>query len=168
MLNDQLSKCWLRKSWKSRGDREIFSKILKVERRKRNGSKKEREIIFKSWKSRGERETFPPILENREENETWKLASRERERKIWVISLREFLEIETLVNVCSISPASALAIPNDTLFHLIAFLVFLSDPGLSTGPIYVSGCLKLSEWETLLKLCWCDSGWWRYKLDTNW
>ena len=96
MLNDQLSKCWLRKSWKSRGDREIFSKFLKIERRKRNGSQIERRIFFKSWKSRGERETFPPILEDREENETWKLASRE----IWVISLREFLKIKTLVNVC--------------------------------------------------------------------
>ena len=28
--------------------------------------------------------------------------------------------------------------------------------------------LSLTKWETLLKLYWCDSGWWRYKLDTNW
>ena len=80
MLNDQLSKCWLRKSWKSRGDREIFSKILKVERRKRNGSKKEREIIFKSWKSRGERETFPP--------DSWK-SRGERDMKISFSRARE-------------------------------------------------------------------------------
>ena len=60
-------------------EKEKFFQVLKIERRKRN---------------------FSPILENREENETWKLASRKRERKIWVISLREFLEIETLVNVC--------------------------------------------------------------------
>ena len=68
MLNDQFSKCWLRKSWKSRGDREIFSKILKVERRKRNGSKKEREIIFKSWKSRGERDMKISFSRAREKN----------------------------------------------------------------------------------------------------
>ena len=94
----------------------LIKKILKIERRRRNflqilENREEKEKLvsnreenfFKSWKSRGERETFPPILENREENETWKLASRKRERKIWVISLREFLEIETLVNVWKIA-----------------------------------------------------------------
>ena len=37
-------------------------------------------------------------LENREEKEKWKYNSTARERKIWVISSRDFLKIETLVN----------------------------------------------------------------------
>ena len=32
---------------------------------------------------------------------------------------------------------------------------FLSDPGKP-------------DWETLCRLNWCDSGWWRYQLNTNW
>ena len=28
--------------------------------------------------------------------------------------------------------------------------------------------LSVTEWATFVKLYWCDSGWWRYKLDTNW
>ena len=43
--------------------------------------------------------------------------------------------------------------------------IFLSDPGVpgvrSMGPV-------LSHWVTLCRLNWCDSGWWRYKLNTNW
>ena len=45
---------------------------------------------------------------------------------------------------------------------------FLSDPGVSgvrsMGPV-------VSNWLTPRPLCrlnWCDSGWWRYKLYTNW
>ena len=41
-------------------------------------------------------------LENREEKEKWKYNSPARERKTWVISSRDFLEIETLVNDCII------------------------------------------------------------------
>ena len=26
----------------------------------------------------------------------------------------------------------------------------------------------LTDWATLLRLNWCDSGWWRYQLNTNW
>ena len=40
---------------------------------------------------------------------------------------------------------------------------FLSDPG-RPGPIYVSG---LCHWVTFCELNWCDSGWWRYQLNTN-
>ena len=36
------------------------------------------------------------------------------------------------------------------------------------GPIYGSGSLKLTESKTFCRLNWCDSGWWRYKLYTNW
>ena len=43
---------------------------------------------------------FSKNLENREENETWKFTSPAREGKPRVISLREFLEIKTLVKVC--------------------------------------------------------------------
>ena len=45
---------------------------------------------------------------------------------------------------------------------------FLSDPGVpgvrSMGPV-------VSHWVSELPLCrlnWCDSGWWRYELNTNW
>ena len=92
------------KSWKSRREREsvkqnleyreekekLFYKILKIERRKRSS-------IQKSWEPRGEREMIFQNLENREENETWNFTSPAREGKPRIISLREFLEIETLV-----------------------------------------------------------------------
>ena len=42
---------------------------------------------------------------------------------------------------------------------------FLSDPGVSgvwyMGPV-------LSNTDNFCRLNWCDSGWWRYKLNTNW
>ena len=48
------------------------------------------------------------------------------------------------------------------------FIPFLSDPGVpgvrSMGPV-------VFHWLTELPLCrlnWCDSGWWRYELNTNW
>ena len=28
--------------------------------------------------------------------------------------------------------------------------------------------LSVTNWDTLLKLNWCDSGWWRYQVNTNW
>ena len=62
-------------------------------------SRSEREFFLRSHKSRGEREFFLN-LENREEKEKWKYNSPAQERKIWVISSRDFLEIETLVNGC--------------------------------------------------------------------
>ena len=48
------------------------------------------------------------------------------------------------------------------------FLSFLSDPGKpgvrSLGPdVRPSVCPY-----TLLRLNWCDSGWWRYQVNTNW
>ena len=51
-----------------------------------------------SHKSRVERDFCLNNLENREEKEKWKYNSTARERKIWVISSRDFLKIETLVN----------------------------------------------------------------------
>ena len=51
-----------------------------------------------SHKSRVERDFCLNNLENREEKAKWKYNSTARERKIWVISSRDFLEIETLVN----------------------------------------------------------------------
>ena len=75
----------------NREEKEKFvCKILKIERRKRNS-------IQKSCEPRREREMFSQNLENREENETWKFTSPAQEGKPRVISLREFLEIETLV-----------------------------------------------------------------------
>ena len=53
---------------------------------------------IKSHKSRREREFFSWDLENWEEKEKWKIISPARERKNWLISSRDFLEIETLVN----------------------------------------------------------------------
>ena len=41
-------------------------------------------------------------------------------------------------------------------------------PRCPWGPIYGSGCLKLTDWESFCKLNWCDSGWWIYQLNTNW
>ena len=45
---------------------------------------------------------------------------------------------------------------------------FLSDPGVSgvrsMGPVVSNSLTKY----TLCKLNWCDSSWWRYKLNTNW
>ena len=97
------------KSCQSRGEGEIFlqclenreekgnffSRISKIEKRKRNFSQKswqlrgEREFPDKkSQEMRGKREIFLQTLENREENETWKA------RKLWIISLREFLDSE--------------------------------------------------------------------------
>ena len=32
-------------------------------------------------------------------------------------------------------------------------------PRCPWGPIYGSGSLKLTDWDTFLKLNWCDSGW---------
>ena len=71
--------------------------ILKIERRKRSS-------IQKSWEPRGEREMIFQNLENREENETWNFTSPAREGKPRIISLREFLEIETLVKDCNAMP----------------------------------------------------------------
>ena len=44
--------------------------------------------------------------------------------------------------------------------------VSLSDPGIP-GPIYGFKCLWVTELETLLKLNWCDSGWWRCQINTR-
>ena len=44
--------------------------------------------------------------------------------------------------------------------------IFLSDPGVpgvrSMGPV------SLTHSKTFLKLNWCDSGLWRYQVNTNW
>ena len=50
---------------------------------------------------------------------------------------------------------------------------FLSDPGKpgvrSLGPDVCPSLSEwVSEWDTLLRLNWCDSGWWRYQVNTNW
>ena len=64
-------------------------------------NREEKENWFKeSCKSRQERDLLSKNLENREEKEKWKYNSPARERKTWVISSRDFLEIETLVNDC--------------------------------------------------------------------
>ena len=64
-------------------------------------NREEKENWFKkSCKSRKERDLLSKNLENREEKEKWKYNSPARERKTWVISSRDFLEIETLVNDC--------------------------------------------------------------------
>ena len=48
--------------------------------------------------ARNETDFSSKNLQNREEKEKWKHNSTARERKIWVISSWDFLEIETLVN----------------------------------------------------------------------
>ena len=35
------------------------------------------------------------------------------------------------------------------------------------GPVYGSQCTYFPT-RTLLRLCWCDSGWWWYQLNTSW
>ena len=44
--------------------------------------------------------SFSQNLENQDENETWIFTSPTQKRKLWFISLQEFLEIQTLVKVC--------------------------------------------------------------------
>ena len=44
--------------------------------------------------------SFYQNLENQDENETWIFTSPTQKRKLWFISLQEFLEIQTLVKVC--------------------------------------------------------------------
>ena len=67
--------------------------------------------------------------------------------------------------VCSASDVSVLFL----LYSCSIFALFLSDPGKpgvrSLGP---DVCPSVSEWDTLLRLYWCDSGWWGYQLNTNW
>ena len=44
-------------------------------------------------------------------------------------------------------------------------------PWYTWVPIYGSKPLSLTDWLTERRLCrldWCDSGWWRYQLNTNW
>ena len=45
---------------------------------------------------------------------------------------------------------------------------FFIGPRCPWGPIYGSGSLSLTDSKTLCRLNWCDSGWWRYQLNTNW
>ena len=35
------------------------------------------------------------------------------------------------------------------------------------GPVYGSRCLYLTTYKNFVKLCWCDSGWWWYQLNTS-
>ena len=78
-------------SHKSRVEREFCLHNLENREEKENWFKK-------SCKSRKERDLLSKNLENREEKEKWKYNSPARERKIWVISSQDFLEIEILVN----------------------------------------------------------------------
>ena len=63
MLNDQYQNVDYENLENREEKEKLVSKILKIERRKRNRSQTDREIFFKSRQSRGERETFLPILE---------------------------------------------------------------------------------------------------------
>ena len=54
------------------------------------------------------------------------------------------------------------------LFEAICSCSFFIGPRCPWGPIYGSGCLKQTDSNTLCRLNWYDSGWWRYKLNTNW
>ena len=47
-----------------------------------------------------------------------------------------------------------------------ARLIFIG-PRCPWGPIYGSGCLSLTK-RPICRLNWCDSGCWRYQLNTNW
>ena len=97
----------------SREEKEKWvSKILKFKRRKRS--------FFKSWKSRGEWETFPSILENREEKETWILASRENLNHFSSKISRDRDSCHCLP-LSPLSPLSHLA----PLFHFSTFPLFL-------------------------------------------
>ena len=61
-------------------------------------SRSEREFFSKSRISRGKWEFFLQNLDIREHLEKWKFNSPARDRKKWIISSRDFLEIENLVN----------------------------------------------------------------------
>ena len=45
----------------------------------------------------------------------------------------------------------------------------ISGPRCTRGPVYGSRCLQLTDWVTLLRRTWCNSGWWRYySQSTSW
>ena len=52
--------------------------------------------------------------------------------------------------------------------HLLNIFLwqFLSDPGKPAGVRSLGPYVRLSV--TFCRLYWCDSGWWRYQLDTDW
>ena len=63
---------------------------------------------------------------------------------------------------------------NNHIFHSLhwkdenyIFLVFRTQVSLGSG-LWVSVSVPSSVQELWLKLCWCDSGWWWYRLNTNW
>ena len=59
--------------------------------------------------------------------------------------------------------------PNFPIFTpIFPYLPLFIGPRCPWGPIYGFASLSLSDWDTFLKLNWCDSGWWKYQLNTNW
>ena len=72
--------------------------------------------------------------------------------------------VEILMCFSTTRPSSLLCLQHFLHFQLD---FFLSDPGVP-GPIYGFTSLSQTEWDTLCKLNWCDSSWWRYNLNTNW
>ena len=56
------------------------------------------------------------------------------------------------------------------LAYLFMFLSLFIGPRCPWSDLCVRMSLRqwVSEWDTLLRLNWCDSGWWRYQVNTNW
>ena len=48
----------------------------------------------------------------------------------------------------------------------LSTLIFIGPRSLDRSDLWVK--LSVSESQTFVKLYWCDSGWWRYQLNTNW
>ena len=75
-----------------------------------------------------------------------------------------------LVTISQIERQQMIKLSNLTCIDWQCTLVdrFIIGPRCPWGPIYGSGSLSQTNWDTFCRLNWCDSGWWRYQLDTNW
>ena len=45
-------------------------------------------------------------------------------------------------------------------------ILIFTGPRCLWGPVYGSRCLYVCTYDRFVKLCWCDSGWWWYQLNT--
>ena len=49
---------------------------------------------------------------------------------------------------------------------LVCKSCLFTGPRCLWGPVYGSRCLYVPPYNRFVKLCWCDSGWWWYQLNT--
>ena len=52
------------------------------------------------------------------------------------------------------------------VFLILARNNVFTGPRCLWGPVYGSRCLYVPPYNRFVKLCWCDSGWWWYQLNT--